>query len=182
MRFAVIAFCLLISLPSLPQGFPLGRHSTPEARPVVQRYCRHDYDGARFSKEGWTRLRDLTTWKDNPDWQSFTVVSQYEVSPADQGLRNARVAVQYTVLGEFVSGVGYVADRKTQVVEFRLKTSDEDWRIDSVEPPLNPHVSKARALAWLNGALATEKDAGKKAALQQAIKAVGGTVTPNDVR
>jgi hypothetical protein len=153
-------------------------HGIPHRRPartVASSYCRMDYEGARLSKESWPRLKALTTWKDNPEWRGFTVVSQYEVMTNDDGLRAATVGVRYSVLGRFEPGMGYTAERGIEDVSFHLKDVDSDWKVDDLDPAINPHVSKASAIAWLKTTLAAEKDAVSLIVLERALKTLGAT-------
>ncbi len=173
----LIVFLLLAGCVGLAQTpLPLGAHSSSRepARIVVNDYCRLDYQGSRLAKDTWPRVKALTTWKDNPDWQGFTIVSQYEVSPADEGLRSATVNVQYSVLGHFDVGLGFFPEQRREDVWFLLKNVDSSWKIDAQDPPINPHVSKLRAISWLKASLATEKDPANKIALQKALKDLGG--------
>ena len=172
MRRRLLLFILLTSTASIAQ-FPI--HGVPQriaSRNVVSNYCRMDYEGSRLLKDSWARMKPLTTWKDNPDWQGFTVVSQYELVDASDGLRSAIVVVKYFVLGRFEGGLGYAAEPGTEEVTFRLKDVDGDWKIDDVDPIITPHISKARAVAWLKTSLAAEKDAANKIALQKALLAL----------
>jgi hypothetical protein len=148
-------------------------HRNEQARGIVSSYCRMDYEGFRLLKDSWPRMKALTTWKDNPEWQGFTVVSQYELSAANVGLRATTVSVQYAVLGRFESGLGYTAEPGSEEVSFRLKDVDSSWKIEDLGPTINPHVSKPRAIAWLKTALAAEKDAASKIALEKALKSLG---------
>ena len=50
-----------------------------EQRRVVSAYCRLDFQGARLSPEGWERMRNLTMFRENPDFHSFFVVSRYQL-------------------------------------------------------------------------------------------------------
>jgi hypothetical protein len=146
-----------------------------QARSIVGSYCRMDYEGFRLLKDSWPRMKALTTWKDNPDWQGFTVVSQYELVDSSEGLRTATVSARYAVLGRFELGLGYTAEPGREEVAFRLKDVDNAWKIEDLDPAINPHVSKPRAIAWLKTALAAEKDAANRVALQQALKSLGAT-------
>ncbi len=172
MRRRLLLFILLTSTASIAQ-FPI--HGVPQriaSRNAVSNYCRMDYEGSRLRKDSWARMKSLTTWKDNPDWQGFTVVSHYDLVVADDGLRSATVVVKYVVLGRFERGLGYAAEPGTEEVTFRLKDVDGDWKIDDVDPIITPHISKARALAWLKTSLAAEKDAANKIALEKALMAL----------
>jgi hypothetical protein len=153
----------------------LALHRDEQARAIVASYCRMDYEGFRLLKDSWPRMKALTTWKDNPEWQGFTVVSQYELSAANVGLRATTVSVQYAVLGRFESGLGYTAEPGSEEVSFRLKDVDSSWKIEDLGPTINPHVSKPRAIAWLKTALAAEKDAANKIALEKALQSLGAS-------
>jgi hypothetical protein len=150
-------------------------HRDEQARAIVSSYCRMDYEGFRLLKDSWPRMKVLTTWKDNPDWQGFTVVSQYELLDASEGIRASTVSVKYAVLGRFELGLGYTAEPGSEEVSFRLKDVDSAWKIEDLEPTINPHVSKPRAIAWLKTALAAEKDAANRIALQKALKDLGAS-------
>jgi hypothetical protein len=174
-RYGLLVTILLICGPSFAQ-FPIGGASRPSSEPsrlVVSKYCRMDYAGARLAKETWPRMKQLTTWKENPDWNGFTVVSQYEIVDAEDGLRYATVSVQYAVLGRFQMHLGYLAEPGSEAVSFRLKDVDGAWKIEDQDPAINPHVSKARAIAWLKSSLAEEKDAANRIVLQKALKNLG---------
>ena len=173
MLFRLQLTILLTCACSLAQ-FPVrGAASREPSRTVVNTYCRMDYEGSRLLKESWPRMKPLTTWKENPDWKGFTVVSQYDILDASEGLRAATVSVKYAVLGRFELGLGYTAEPGREEVSFRLKDVDGAWKIDDLDPAINPHVSKARAIAWLKSALAAEKDAGNKIALETALHSLG---------
>lgn len=170
----LLAFLLLASCFAAGQSVNLpGRHPRQPARSIVGSYCRLDYVGSRLSKEAWDRVKPLTTWRDNPDWRGFTVVSQYDITSANEGIRSSNVDVDYTVLGRFERGIGYSAERAKDSVAFRLKDNDGSWRIEEIDPPINPHVSKPAAILWLKSALAGEKDAAEKIALEEALKELG---------
>jgi len=150
-------------------------HRDEQARAIVSSYCRMDYEGFRLLKDSWPRMKALTTWKDNPDWQGFTVVSQYELLDASEGIRAATVSVKYTVLGRFEAGLGYTAEPGSEEVSFRLKDVDSAWKIEDLDPTINPHVSKPRAIAWLKTALAAERDIANRIAIQNALKSLGAS-------
>ncbi len=177
MRYHGLTFLILLlaSFSAFAQTMPIGIHnnSREPSRTVVGNYLRMDYQGLRLDKNTWTRMKSLTTWKENPEWQSFTIVSRFDVSPGEESLRAATVNVQYTILGRFDLGIGYVPERRTEEVAFQLKDVDNSWKIDNVDPPIAPHVSRANAIAWMKSRLATEKDEANKIALQKALAALG---------
>jgi hypothetical protein len=172
MRRLSLVLLFLACIPAFGQ-FRGVLHRDEQARAIVSSYCRMDYEGFRLLKDSWPRMKALTAWKENPDWQGFTVVSQYEVVDSNEGLRAAAVRVQYAVLGRFQAGLGYTAEPGNEEVSFRLKDVDSAWKIEDLDPAINPHVSKPRAIAWLKTALAAEKDAVNKIALEKALKNLG---------
>ncbi len=178
MRYPVaVAFLLFAACLASAQmtSLPIGTHANQRepSRIVVNDYCRMDYQGMRLEKDSWERIKSLTTWKTNPDWQGFTVITKYEVQPGDEGLRSASVNVRYAVLGHFDVGMGYVSEPRKEEVSFLLKEVESSWRINAQDPPINPHVSKQRAITWLKASLVKEKDAGNKAAIEKALKDLG---------
>ena len=171
-QFTIVLICAC----SFAQSMPLGiRESRKPSRSVVSSYCRMDYQGFRLASDSWARLKPLTTWKENPDWQGITVVSQYELLGASEGMRAATVSVKYAVLGRFEPGLGYTAEPGSEEVSFRLKDVESAWKIEELDPFINPHVSKPRAIAWLKTALAAEKDAANRIAIQKALTSLGAS-------
>ncbi len=165
----LVLVLLLTSLYSLGQFRPLIPNAEP-AKNAVREFCRLDFSGARLTADGWSRIKPLTTWKDNPEWHGFTVVSRFEQQEASPSIHSAKVTVRYLVLGRYQPGAGFVEDPGAQSAEFRLKDVDGSWRIDSIDPMIEPHVSRVRAVEWLRTALATEKDPGVRAAMQKALE------------
>jgi hypothetical protein len=173
MRSLRLFFLVLLTCSTTLAQYRVGAHRSEQSRSVVGNYCRMDYEGFRLATGTWLRMKPLTTWKDNPDFQGFTIVSQYDLLSANDGLRSATVDVQYIVLGHFEPGIGFVAEPRRQQVTFRLKDVDSVWKIDELDPPIDPHVSKPRAIAWLKSALQSEKDRANRLAIEQALKDLG---------
>lgn len=87
-------FLLFLTCTSAFGQFRAALHRDEQARGIVNSYCRMDYEGFRLLKDSWARMKALTAWKDNPEWQGFTVVSQYELSAANVGFRATAVSFQ----------------------------------------------------------------------------------------
>jgi hypothetical protein len=169
MRFhGLLVLVLVVSVSAAAQFRP----SLPNAQPAkntVREYCRLDYMGGRLAHDTWIRMQPLTTWKDNPDWHSVTVVSRYDMGDSSESIHSARISVHYQVIGRFAPGIGFTPDAASEDVDFRVKEVDGDWLIDSADP-LVPHVSRQRVIQWLQAALAREKDPGNRAAAEQALR------------
>ncbi len=167
----VISLALFSTLLAMAQFHPSNLRRTPnQANNVVRDYLRLDWNGGRLKPESWERMKPLTTWKENPDFQVFTIVSQYDVVTAHEGLRSAVVTVKYSVLGRFQLGVGYTPDPGSETVDFRVRDSEDGWRIEEQNPAINPHVSRALAVQWLQAALNSEKSPANKVAIEKALQ------------
>jgi len=144
-----------------------------QVQTIVRDFCRQDFLGARLSPEGWSRIKSLTTWKDNPAWKSFRIVLSYEQSALTTSFHGARVTVTYMTLGRFDLGSGYAAESTSREVEFRLKEVDGQLRIDETDPEmLEPQVSKQTALQWLQARQKTATDPADKVSIETALKAL----------
>ncbi len=171
MRFQrICSFVLFVSACAIAQFHPSNLRKPEPPVGTVREYVRQDYDGARLSPESWSRIKELVTWKDNPDWQNVKIISRYEVLSVKEGLRSATVNVRYDVLGKFESGIGFMAEPASEEAEFRLREIDNTWKIDDLDPQTGPHVSKARVVQWLQGLLPKEKDAAHRVAIESALK------------
>lgn len=169
MRSPGIAVVLLIASVSFAQFRP----SIPSADPprnAVREYCRLDFMGSRLTAQGWPRIKPLTGWKENPEWHGFTVVSRFEVIDTAHSFHSARVTVQYQVLGRFEPGIGFTPEPGSQEVEFRVKEAADEWRIDSTDPAMNPHISRQRAIEWLQSVLSTEKNPANRIGMEKALE------------
>lgn len=144
-----------------------------QVQTVVREFCRQDFLGARLSPTGWDRVKQLTTWKDNPVWKSFRVITRYEQTTINAGFHSARVGVKYMVMGRFDLGTSYTPMNESQDVEFRVKEIDGDWRIDETDPDvLEPEVSKQAALQWLQAKQKSSTDPAEKISIETALKAL----------
>ncbi len=171
-RIALVTLLLYASA-SLAQLRASGLPKNEQVQIAVREFCRQDFVGARLSPEGWSRVKPLTTWKDNPAWKTFHVVSRYEQTSLSAGLHSARVGVKYMVLGRFELGAGYSPAPESEDVEFRLKEVDDEWRIDETTPDmLEPHISRQSALQWLQQKQKTVTDPGEKVSIEVALKAL----------
>ena len=169
-RLAVIA-ALLCASSAVAQLRSSGLPKNEQVQIAVREFCRQDFMGGRLSAEGWKRIKQLTTWKDNPVWKSFHVVSRYEQTESSTGFHSARVEVKYFVLGRFELGAGYAAASESENVEFKLKEIENEWRIEDTDPEvLEPHISKQAAVQWLQERLKSATDPGEKISLESALK------------
>ena len=146
----------------------------PKSEPAdntVREFCRQDFLGSRLSAVGWNRIKQLVAWKDNPVWKSFRIVSRYEQTAGSKGFHSAHVTVQYQVLGGFELGMGYAPMAQSQNVDFTLKETDGEWRIESTDPEvLEPHISRQVAVQWLQDKLKTVTDRGDKSSIENALQ------------
>lgn len=140
-----------------------------EQRRVVSAYCRLDFLGARLSPEGWERIRNLLTFRENPDFHSFYVVSRYQY--IETTTPTAEVEVRYVVIGHYEEGAGYVPMPLMRSVTFELHDRNGELRISYIDPP-TPFVSRAATIDWLKSRLEREKDPANRAQMEASIKAL----------
>jgi hypothetical protein len=171
-RIALLGL-VLFAFPSFAQLRPSGLPKTEQVQNTVREFCRQDFLGARLSGDGWNRVKRLTTWKDNPAWRTFHVISRYDQTSVSTGFHSARVGVKYIVLGRFELGAGYSSLNESENAEFKLRETEEEWRIDDTDPELlEPQISRQTALQWLQEKQKTVTDAGEKASIETALKAL----------
>ena len=141
---------------------------------TVREFCRQDFLGGRLTPEGWARMQPLTNWKDNPAWRGvFRIVSRYEQTDEVNGYRSARILVRYQLLGTFEMGIGFTPLAASESFEFKLRESDGEWKIESTDPErFDPHVSRPRAIQWLQDKLKTTTDKGEKISIESALNAL----------
>ena len=112
-----------------------------EQRRVVSAYCRLDFQGARLAPQGWERIGNLTTFRENPDFNSFFVVSRYQLienpTPSDE------MDVAYVVIGRYEEGAGYrPMPSVVRNARFEMHDQNGELRISRIEP-ITPFVSRA---------------------------------------
>src|SRR5690242_21892515 len=112
----LVALLLCAAASSAQLRIPSSKNEAVQT--VVREFCRQDFLGARVSADGWSRVKPLTTWKDNPSWKNFRVVARYEQTSIAVSFHSARVGVKYLVIGRFDLGAGYAADNQWQDAEF----------------------------------------------------------------
>lgn len=170
-RVLILWFLVYSSL-----AFAQYRTGAPKPAPAlntVREFCRQDFLGGRLTPEGWARMKPLTNWKDNPAWRVFRIASRYEQTDEVNGYHSARIMVRYQMLGTFEMGVGFTPVTAPESFEFKLKEGDGEWKIESTDPEqLDPHVSKPRAIQWLQDKLKTATDPGEKVSIQTALTAL----------
>lgn len=105
---------------------------------VVRQYCEFDLNIGRISSSNFAKLPNLTTWEEEPGWDTVVVVSGFKILSASQSGKRAAVTVKWRRLGT-AEGENVVRDRRPEIVRYNLKLVGGNWRIDS--PVIPPHVS-----------------------------------------
>ncbi len=173
MRRALIC-CLVLtfSLPLLALFNPKLRtydQMAVEQRRVVSAYCRLDFQGARLSPEGWERIKNLSTFHENPDFNSFFIVSRYQL--IETTTPSAELSVVYAVIGRYEEGAGYMPMSSTKTVVFETHDRSGELRIIHIDPA-TPFVSRQAAIGWLKTKLAMHKGAFGRGQIEDAIQAL----------
>lgn len=125
---------------------------------VIQEYCKLDFVGARLSSQTLDNqsITELGTWLEEPGWDSFVVIRNFEIVNSSMGKMKSSVTVRYFVLGKMF-GAKIVASRQhEELVTYVLTKSGNAWRIQ--HPLIAPHVSVQAAKTALMSLLPDVKD------------------------
>jgi hypothetical protein len=177
--WVLFALSLFMVVPASGQfGVPLN-HTDQQLEPVkirelVAQYCRMDYAGARLNPLEWPKIQPLVSWRSNPDFSLFMVISRFDVSAElDSEHGKYEVTVNYRLLGKYDLAEGYSQDSTDQIetVRFTVSEVNGDWRITNADPAY-PHTSKAAALQWINQKLSQTSDPVAKTIYKQALESL----------
>lgn len=141
-----------------------------EQRRVVSAYCRLDFQGARLAPRGWERFGRLTIFRENPDFNSFFVVSRYQL--IENTTHSDGMDVAYVVIGRYEEGAGYLPMASVvRNTRFEMHDQNGELRITRIEP-ITPFVSRTATLDWLKQKLATQKDPVGRKQIEASIQAL----------
>jgi hypothetical protein len=171
-RAFVCCLVLIFSLPLLALWNPKIRsfeQMSVEQRRLVSAYCRLDFQGARLSPEGWERIRNLSTFRENPDFISIFIVSRYQLIETPTPTHELSVA--YVVIGRYEEGAGYTPMPSMRNVTFETRDQNAELRITRVDPA-TPFVSRKAAIDWLKAKLAGQKEVAGRGQIEAAIQAL----------
>lgn len=170
--FATVVLVLLATFASAQFRINPGERSNRNAeyRQTAASYCRLDYDGARLSPQGWTRLQPLTAWRENPEFKRILVVNRYQVMP-DMHYDHGRYIfeVQYETDGEYDSLGGYFPDPEVVTVQVEVADNNGDIKVAETSDT-RPFVGRFRFQQFLQGKLSGESDPAVKSTLQSSIQ------------
>jgi hypothetical protein len=168
-----LLLCCLILTFSLPLPALLNpkirsfEQMTVEQRQLVSNYCRLDFQGARLSPEGWERMRNLSTFRENPDFTSIFIVSRYQL--IETTVPGNEFSVAYVVIGRYEEGAGYMPMPSVRNVTFETRDQSGELRIIRINSS-TPFVSRKAAIDWLKAKLAKQKEASGRAQIEAAIQ------------
>jgi len=86
-------------------GEAMANRQTTSPSGVVRKYCQLDFDGSRLSSAMWKRVSPLVSWEDEPGWDTYTVVSGFQILSEKQSKDEATISVSFSVVGT-MSGDG----------------------------------------------------------------------------
>jgi hypothetical protein len=138
---------------------------------AVRRYCEMDAQGFRLAADSAKRMQQVVAEPLPEEWHGFEIIADYQIGIAKPNTRGVVVTVKYTVLGRIEVGDGYTPDPRVDTIEMQTTSDGDDWKLLADELRI-PRVRRVYALKWLREQASTEKDPYRKAALDQAIKAL----------
>lgn len=120
--------------------------SAPAVR-LVREYVERDARGERLRSNPW--FLNAVIWEDEPAFDSYTLISRYEIVPLHTDSSTGRVEVTYYRAG-YVRTTGgrtvsFEPDTGREVQVFTVALTFNGWRI--VAPQLDQHVLLDAALA-----------------------------------
>ena len=126
-----------------------------DALKVVQRYVQLDRSGARLDSTRYHSMAALTTWSEEPGWDSFVVTSGLAIGRPEFSDGKMVSRVRYYVEG-VMDGDTFIPvsalDEETfsqfgigEPATFTLVAAADGWKIES--PLIAPHVGFAAARA-----------------------------------
>ena len=133
-----------------------------DALKVLQRYVQLDRGGARLDGTRYHSVAALTSWSEEPGWDSFVVTSGLAIGRPQLSDGKIVARVRYDVEGIMEGGTftplsGLGSDTASRLaigepVAFTLVSTPDGWKIES--PLIAPHVgfASARAVAQELGA------------------------------
>jgi hypothetical protein len=158
MRAIIAAFCLssLIACAadktaqargdssSVQSGTPQG----DEAVRLVHEYVERDSRGERLEGPApW--FHSVVTWPDDPGYDSYTVITGFEINPGAASSDTAHVRVQYHTVGWIAAGDSlhsrFTPRDTLEVQDFVLLRRGQRWAISA--PQIDQHVLLDSALA-----------------------------------
>lgn len=167
---AVLLFCGLTFAQAswkLPQRNTL---ATVEAKSLVARYCQMDADGFRLDPDRAPRIKEVTTWKTVPPVTRFDVISRFETDAPKSNDEGFSVTVSYSVLGEYILGVGYTPDPRRVTTKLQFVKDANGWKLRDSEEMNTPRIQRARAYRWLREQIATARNPEARALLEEASR------------
>lgn len=114
---------------------------------VVRNYCELDGNGARLSSVDYYEVRRLMAWdddRDEPGWDSFKVISGYEILGEKIEGDSATVKVKYNIVagGDFL---GLDVNKTSETVDIFLKKKAGGWRVETYVPLPRIYIDTAIA-------------------------------------
>lgn len=113
---------------------------------LVKEYVQRDAHGERLQTNPW--FLNAVIWEDEPAFDSYTLITSYEITPIRADSSTARVEVVFRRAGYVRttgdSTVAFHPDAAREVQVFTVALTFNGWRI--VAPQLDQHVSVEAAL------------------------------------
>jgi hypothetical protein len=146
-----------------------------EQRRLVLGYCRADFDGARLLTDGFEKMRPYVSYRTNPEFDSFIVVSRFEIPLPEQP--GDVVSAIYKVVGNWDKHGGWAPENSSDAVQFRIIEREGELMINEIEPG-QPRVSVRTALAYLKRQLPSASSDVERGMMQKGIDALSALIAP----
>ncbi len=156
-RIHKVALLLFVTPLLLSAGVTQTQRDSPGA--IVLRYCTLDLKGARLSSTGFEKMQNLSTWEEEPGWDTLMVTDRFVIKDQKTSGANATVTISYSNRGS-ISESKFAPSTQTELVRFELRRKNHVWQIAS--PIIQPHVSPAAAINHIQGLVRDEGEESSK--------------------
>jgi hypothetical protein len=127
--------------------------SAPER--VVAQFCKADMEGVNLSGEAYKKSGVdsivLPLEGEGPAWDKSVLIKKFKIlpsKPVTTHFRTAQITVEYSVLGEFDSGLDISTNKRTETYIFHLKRVHGKWKVLEPQRDLPPHISIETAISY----------------------------------
>ena len=115
---------------------------------LVREYVNRDARGERLKSNPW--FMNVVAWPEEPGYDTYTIITAFEVKPLHTDSSTARVEVTYRRAG-FLETVGrstakFVRNAAAEERVFTVALTDNGWRITA--PQMDQHVLASAVPDW----------------------------------
>jgi hypothetical protein len=121
----VLALLAVVSCPCLGQS----DHEKTQALKVLEQYVH-----LRLQNADWKNYSRYITWPDEPSWDCYWVVKNYDVGIPAYAVNAATIPITYRRLGLSCNNFNFEAKSGTVTIRYQLVRVPRGWKVDGPIP------------------------------------------------